>query len=88
VVALAVSRGGHRESVTSIVVYRVGNGRLEQLFEGAVEETVGTDAFTGTITFVPGGLIYRAPRASSATVWIFDAARHRYVERGTITPAV
>jgi hypothetical protein len=81
VIALAVTRGGHRESVTSIVLYRVGSSRLDLLFEGPVEETDGTDTFTGTITFVPGGLQYRAPRATSATVWVFDAASGRYVQR-------
>lgn len=79
VIALAVSRGGHRESVTSIVLYAVGGGRLEQLFEGPVEETDGIDTFTGVISFVPGGLLYRAPRTEAATVWIFDAGRSRYV---------
>jgi hypothetical protein len=87
VIALAVSRGGHRESVTSIVLYRVGGGRLEQLFEGPVEEADGPDAFPGTITFVPGGLIYRAPRTPGATVWSFDPALGRYEKRGTIAPA-
>jgi hypothetical protein len=87
VIALAVSRGGHRESVTSIVLYRAGGGRLEQLFEGPVEEADGPDAFTGTITFVPGGLLHGAPRAAGTTVWTFDAARGHYVKRGTIAPA-
>jgi hypothetical protein len=87
VIALAMSRGGPRESVTSIVLYRVTGDRLEQLFEGPVEEADGPDAFPGTITFVPGGLIYRAPRTPAATVWIFDAARGRYEKRGTIAPA-
>lgn len=86
VIVVAVTRGGHRESVTSIVLYRVGSSRLEQLFGAPVEETDGIDTFTGSITFVPGGLLYRAPRTTSATVWIFDAARGRYVQRATLTP--
>ena len=69
------------------MLYRVSRGRLEQLFEGPVEETDGSDAVAGTITFVPGGLFYRAPRTPSATVWTFDAAHGRYVKRGTIAPA-
>jgi hypothetical protein len=80
VVALAINRGGRRETVTSIVLYRVASGRLDRLFDAPVEEHDGSDAFTGAITFVPNGLAYRAPRASSATVWKFDAARGRYLE--------
>lgn len=85
VIALAVNRGGHRESVTSMILYRVDRGQLEPLFDMPIEVHDGADTFTGTITFVPGGLIYRAPRASGVTVWILDTPRGRYLERGAIT---
>jgi len=84
VIALAVDRGGHRESVTSVALYRVDGGRLQQLAELEVEDRAGSDTYTGDITFVPGALIYRAPRAPTVTVWVLDAARGRYIERATI----
>ena len=66
VIALAVTRGGHRTSVTSIVLYRVADGRLEELFSGAVEERDGETITTGTLAFVPSGVMYRPPGAETA----------------------
>ena len=84
VIALAVNRGGHRVSVTSIVLYRVDHGRLEQLFEGEVEDHDGPETSAGEITFLPEGLVYRAPQARTQTLWTFDPERGRYVERGAV----
>jgi hypothetical protein len=86
VIALAVNRGGHRESVTSVLLYRVDHGRLEQLFEGEVEDHDGSETSAGEITFLPNGLVYRAPHARILTVWTFDPQHGRYVECGTIAP--
>jgi hypothetical protein len=87
VIVLALSSGGHRESTTSIVIYRAGtSARLDRLFVGAVEEREGTDTWPGTIVLFPNGLLYRAPRTDVLTVWIFDAQRGRYIERARLPP--
>lgn len=79
VIALAVQRGGHRLSEISIIVYRVGGeGQLDQLFEGAIEEHDGDAITTGALTFLPDTLLYRAPHATRATTWTFDPTVGRY----------
>jgi hypothetical protein len=35
---------------------------------------------------MPGGLLYRAPDAASATHWTFNARRGRYEHRGDLLP--
>jgi hypothetical protein len=81
VIAVAVERGGHRESATSIILYRVRGARLEPVFEGAIEEHEDGETWTGSIAFGPHGLVYRAPRAVAPTLWIFEPARGHYIER-------
>ena len=79
VIALAVTRGGHRESTTWLVLYRVGgSGRLDRLFEQPIEEHDGDDAFVGSVTLIPQGLIYQKPHGGLER-WQLDAARGRYV---------
>jgi hypothetical protein len=86
VIAVAVNTGGHRESATTLVLYRANHGVLEQLFAAIVEEHEGPDAWHGSVTFVPNGLTYRAPRSTTETVWTYDSHRGRYVERASLPP--
>jgi hypothetical protein len=80
-IALAATTGGRAESVTQLMLYRVGdNGVLEPVFTGAVERHADHQTHTGTVTVVPGGLIYRAPEGTTS-IWIYDG-RH-YVEHGS-----
>ena len=82
VFAVATSTGGHRESSTWLVLYRVGSqGHLDQLFAGVVETAEDQQASIGSVTVYPGGLAYRAPRAETPTLWSFDPERRRYVEQ-------
>ncbi|HSN25285.1 MAG TPA: hypothetical protein VLT45_03335, partial [Kofleriaceae bacterium] len=79
-IALGVTTGGHAESVTQLMLYRVAdNGVLEPVFTGAVERHADHQTRTGTVTVVPGGLIYRAPEGTT-TIWIYDG--QHYVEQG------
>jgi hypothetical protein len=81
-IVLAVQSGGHRESTISVAVYRIASkAMLQQLFYAPIEIHEGSETRTGTLTLTRSGLLYRAPGASSATSWIFDARRGRYVER-------
>jgi hypothetical protein len=80
VIALAINIGGHRESTTSLVLYRARGRELHQVFAGAVEEHEGADTWSGSVVVFPGGLVYRAPRDDAARLWLYDARRDRYVE--------
>lgn len=84
--ALAVNIGGHRESTTSIVLYRVGTGHLNRLFIGPVEQHDGDQTLTGSITLLPKALVYQAPGARTATLWTFDSKLGRYVELQLVKP--
>jgi len=85
IVALAATTGGHAESVTWLSLYRVDEGgRLEPVFTGAVERHEGRQTRTGTVTIVPGGLIYRAPEGTTS-VWIWDG--NHYAQQGTFPVA-
>jgi hypothetical protein len=80
-VLLAVQRGGHRESTISVAVYRMTTGRtLDRLFMAPIELHDGDRTATGSLTFVPSGLVYRAPDAAFATPWTFDVGQHRYLD--------
>ena len=62
VIALAVTMGGHRVSTTSLVLYAAsGERQLDQLFSAPIEARDGDERFIGSIVFVPGYLLYRAP---------------------------
>jgi hypothetical protein len=79
-IALAVTTGGHRDSVTSIVLYQLGeNGRLVQVFAKPIVDRDGDQTFEGAIVFAPRALRYRSPRGASS-LWRFDPARGQYVE--------
>lgn len=79
VILLAITRGGHRESTTSLIVYQLAEDtRLDELFEGPIEERDGDETTSGTVTFVPHGLLYRSPHGS-VHPWSFDPVRRKYV---------
>jgi len=81
VIMSATQTGGHRESTTTITIYRLTGGRaLGQLFSAPIEVHRGSETSAGSLTLVPAGLLYRAPDAPSAVRWTYDAARGRYVE--------
>lgn len=80
VIALAQTTGGHAESVTQLLIYRVADdGTLEPVFTAPVERHANHQTRTGTVTIVPGGLIYRAPEGTTS-IWIYDGAH--YVQHG------
>jgi hypothetical protein len=84
-----VQAGGHRENTIFLAVYRVHHGKnLERVFLAPIEEHDGMDTAAGSLTFVPSGIVYRAPRAQNASRWTFDTRRQRYVEQGRIEPDV
>jgi cobalamin biosynthesis protein CobD/CbiB len=85
VIALAVTTGGHRESVTRLVLYRVADGVVAPIFTGIVSVQTGDQTRTGEVTLLPGALLYRAPSGTRA-LWSYDAAQHRYVPQGTRPP--
>lgn len=86
-ILVAVQAGGHRESTISLAIYRPHGGEvLEPLFSAPIEEHDGAETATGSLTFLPAGLVYRAPRARSATRWTFDVRRQRYVEQAGVEP--
>ena len=80
-IALAATTGGRAESVTQLLLYRVAaDGALVPVFAAAVERHEQHQTRTGTVTIVPGGLIYRAPEGSTS-IWTYDG--QRYVEHGS-----
>ena len=78
VIAVAVTTGGHRESETWLLLYRVTGGVVAPIFEGIVEEQAGDQVRLGEVTLLAGALVYRDP-SGVRTVWTYDAAQHRYV---------
>lgn len=88
-ILVAIQSGGHRESTIFLAIYRVHRGKnLEQVFLAPIEEHDGMETVVGSLTFVPSGIVYRAPRAETATRWSFDRQRQRYIEQGGIEPSV
>jgi len=80
VIALAATSGGRADSVTWLTLYRVANdGVLQPVFNGEVERHAGGRTRTGTVTLVPGGLVYRDTRGSIG-MWLYDNELGRYVE--------
>ena len=79
-IALAETTGGRTESVTQLLLYRVGDdGTLVPVFSAPVERHEQHQTRTGTVTIVPGGLIYRAPEGTTS-IWTYNG--QRYVEHG------
>ena len=78
-IAIAATIGGRAEQSTYVALFRVAGGRLVPMFRGAVEAREGDDVFSGSITIVPEGLVYRAP-GDPATWWRLDHATGRYVQ--------
>ena len=71
-IALGATIGGRNENRTWLALYRVGdNGELVPTFVGEVERHTGHTTCTGTVTIIPGGLVYTDPDGS-ATLWIYD----------------
>jgi hypothetical protein len=80
-VVLAATSGGHAENVTWLTLYRVtDDGVLQPVFVAEVERHEGATTRTGTVTLIPGGLVYRDP-IGSVGLWIYDPERGRYVEQ-------
>ncbi len=88
VLALAATKGGHNESMTWLTLYRVANsGELQPIFTGAVEQHAGRTTKTGTVTVLPGGLIYQPPEGEGS-IWLYDESLGRYVQRDQGRPSV
>ena len=86
VIALAATSGGRVESTTWLTLYRVSNGgELQPVFIGEVERHANQTTRTGTVTLIPGGLVYLDP-AGTLSLWTYDAELGRYVERLTNRP--
>ena len=80
-IALAATTGGRAESVTQLLLYRVADdGTLQPVFTAPVERHAEHQTRTGTVTVVPGALIYRAPEGTTS-IWVYDG-KH-YVEQGS-----
>jgi hypothetical protein len=88
-ILVAIQAGGHRENTIFLAIYRIHRGKnLEQVFLAPIEEHDGMETAVGSLAFEPSGIIYRAPRAPTASRWTFDAHRQRYIEQGRIEPSV
>jgi hypothetical protein len=75
VILVAMQQGGHRLSQIDLVLY---DRKLETLFEGPIEEHEGELTTTGSLRFMPGALLYRAPNAERPILWTFDPTSRRY----------
>lgn len=85
VIALGATTGGRNENITWITLYQLDGEQLRPIFTGTVEKHVGHETRTGTVITVPGGLIYREPTGITS-LWTYDAAEKRYVERTMFMP--
>jgi hypothetical protein len=84
-IALAATAGGRAESVTWLSLYRVSDGGVvEAVFTGAVERHANHETHTGTVTVIPGGLIYQPPEGRTS-IWTYDGTR--YVDQGDFPAA-
>ncbi len=81
-IVLAFTSGGRREQQTWLGVYRLGfRGEIDPLFAGVVESREDGIVRTGSVTFIPGALIYRPP-GNHDSLWVFDPVVHTYTPRG------
>lgn len=88
VVVLAATKGGHNENLTWLTLYRIANsGELQPIFTGEVERHAGRTTKTGTVTVIPGGLIYQPP-VGDGSIWLYDESLGRYVQRDQDRPSV
>ena len=87
VIALAVTTGGHRESATWLVLYRVADGVVAPIFAGVVEDHTSDQSRIGDVTLLTGALVYHAP-SGVRTLWTYDTAEHRYVQLSIGAPGV
>jgi hypothetical protein len=88
-ILVAIQAGGHRENTISLAIYRVQRGKnLERVFLAPIEEHDGMESALGSLTFVPSGILYRAPRSAAASRWTFDVQRQRYIEQVPVDPSV
>lgn len=87
VIALAVTTGGHRQSATWLVLYRVTEGVVAPIFAGIVADHTKDGGRVGEVTLWRGALVYRAP-SGIRTLWTYDAVQHRYVQLIVIAPGV
>lgn len=88
VLVVASQRGGHRESTTTLTLYRLTEGRaLQALFSAPIELHDGDVTQTGALVLGGARLWYRPPGAVVATSWVLDPARGRYVEHAARSAA-
>ena len=86
VLAISTCVGGRMESDVWLRLYRLSpSHRLDLLFAGIVERRRGEAVSTGAVTFVPQGLLYKSPGATTGDLWMFDNTVGRYVDRGAKT---
>ena len=53
------------------------------MFAGVVEQREDGVVRTGSITLLPGALLYRAP-GGGVSLWVFDPVAHAFMPRGAI----
>ena len=70
VIAVVFSSGGHRESETDLVLYRVDDRTLRVLFTGLLETRDGDDLETGSAFVLFGMVVYRPPGGPLMVVWL------------------
>jgi hypothetical protein len=81
-IVLAFTSGGRREQQTWLGLYRIGfRGEIDPLFAGVVESREDGIVRSGSVTFIPGALIYRPP-GHRDSLWVFDPVVHTYTPRG------
>ena len=81
-IILTFTSGGRNEQWTWVGVYRVGfGGTIDALFAGVVEHREDGIRRTGSVTFIPGALIYKPPGARES-LWVFDPVVDTYLPRG------
>jgi hypothetical protein len=86
IVAMAATSGGRAESTTWLTLFRVSDaGELQPVFIGEVENHANQTTHTGTVTLIPGGLIYRDPDGA-VSLFVYDHTLGRYIEQLTTRP--
>ena len=80
-IAVTTTLGGHRESTTHVALYRFDPARraLDIAFSGPTVEVDGDDRAEGSLSMLPGALLYRAPHAELGRLYSYDASTRQYV---------